>query len=270
MSTSKAPSDPPIGDNDNKFSADCPICLSQLVDKCQLSNCRHEFCLKCLLRWTESHKNCPICRQLMTSIRHNIGDDADNDYDLISVRLLAIIKRYTIYLMNDENRIELLQKELTEAETVRQQRQQVLDQLMNICGSNEQEINQSIDSMIETIYDGLYGVHTGSIDDTNSSDGPTITTTYHSVSNYANETSIISPDSSSDVSYLSFSMRSVLSVSSVRQTTTIDSSNRSAYITDSMFNSDDSYYSNELFCPSIDDSMDDFIDDNHSTDSMVI
>ncbi|XP_054167067.1 uncharacterized protein LOC128964486 [Oppia nitens] len=240
---SEALSDPLIDYNDNKLSADCPICLSQLVDKCQLSNCRHEFCLRCLLRWTGSHENCPVCRQSITSIRHNIGDDADNDYDLISVRLLDIIKRLNIHLMNDENRIERLQRELNSAQEVRQQRQQLLDQLMSIDGNDEEEINISINAVVydienlQTSVSMPYNIQ--HMDDS-------ITRYYGSDVWSASMRSIISNrdnDTDSDI----------ISVNS--SDPSMESSNRSAYITDSIF-SEDSYYASELLCPSIDDSMD--------------
>lgn len=43
----------------------CAICLDIIKEEniCNPSNCNHEFCFTCLLKWDERSSNCPICRE---------------------------------------------------------------------------------------------------------------------------------------------------------------------------------------------------------------
>lgn len=45
------------------FIEKCPICLNQIKKYIKLNNCEHIFCNKCLLKWLNYSKNCPICRR---------------------------------------------------------------------------------------------------------------------------------------------------------------------------------------------------------------
>ena len=42
--------------------SDCAICLSKIKGKCKLDSCSHEFCFKCIKKWTKKNNTCPMCR----------------------------------------------------------------------------------------------------------------------------------------------------------------------------------------------------------------
>lgn len=43
---------------------DCSICLEEVAEKPLIAHpCRHEFCRTCILRWSSTNGNCPLCRQ---------------------------------------------------------------------------------------------------------------------------------------------------------------------------------------------------------------
>lgn len=64
---------------------ECAICLEPYVDKCE-TNCKHEFCKKCLNNWVQSRKiSCPICR---TKIRYYLFNS--EIYEIIIYRKLYI------------------------------------------------------------------------------------------------------------------------------------------------------------------------------------
>ena len=60
--------------NDRKSgekSSICSICMDVIENISELEECRHQFCFKCIIRWSESQRKCPLCRQVFTKILHN-------------------------------------------------------------------------------------------------------------------------------------------------------------------------------------------------------
>ncbi|XP_071587215.1 E3 ubiquitin-protein ligase Topors-like [Heliangelus exortis] len=57
----------------------CPICLDIWQEASYVMPCLHQFCYTCILRWTESKPECPLCRRRVTSILHSVR--ADNDFE---------------------------------------------------------------------------------------------------------------------------------------------------------------------------------------------
>ena len=41
----------------------CPICLSKANIPCNLDNCSHIFCFRCITKWSKLSFKCPCCRK---------------------------------------------------------------------------------------------------------------------------------------------------------------------------------------------------------------
>jgi len=74
-------------------NTECPICYTEIgsKNKC-ITECGHEFCLKCMINWSQQSVACPCCREeLIESSTENDeediedddedDDDEDDDYD---------------------------------------------------------------------------------------------------------------------------------------------------------------------------------------------
>ncbi|NWQ78529.1 TOPRS ligase, partial [Columbina picui] len=55
----------------------CPICQDARSDIASAMPCQHQFCLGCILRWTERRPECPLCRRPIASIRFSEQDEGD-------------------------------------------------------------------------------------------------------------------------------------------------------------------------------------------------
>uniref|UniRef100_A0A663FHI0 RING-type E3 ubiquitin transferase n=1 Tax=Aquila chrysaetos chrysaetos TaxID=223781 RepID=A0A663FHI0_AQUCH len=54
----------------------CPICGDARDDVSYAMPCRHQFCLGCILRWTEVKPECPLCRRPVENVRFSVlGED---------------------------------------------------------------------------------------------------------------------------------------------------------------------------------------------------
>ena len=50
----------------------CPICLDEIGDKNScVTECGHNFCLKCLYRSLKEKNTCPMCRQALQYFTYN-------------------------------------------------------------------------------------------------------------------------------------------------------------------------------------------------------
>jgi len=64
-------------------SNECPICYSEIgsKNKC-VTECGHEFCLKCMLNWSQKSFACPCCRgELVESSTENNEEDIEDEDD---------------------------------------------------------------------------------------------------------------------------------------------------------------------------------------------
>ena len=43
----------------------CAICLDNKNTTFLTIPCKHEFCDKCIFKWLEEHKSCPLCRRIV-------------------------------------------------------------------------------------------------------------------------------------------------------------------------------------------------------------
>ncbi|PKK21232.1 E3 ubiquitin-protein ligase Topors-like [Columba livia] len=55
----------------------CPICQVPRNDIASALPCRHQFCLGCILRWTERKPNCPLCRRPIDTVRFSEQEEGD-------------------------------------------------------------------------------------------------------------------------------------------------------------------------------------------------
>jgi len=46
----------------NTLTLECPVCYSE-PDTAIVLKCKHVFCMNCIMKWTSSSSQCPICRQ---------------------------------------------------------------------------------------------------------------------------------------------------------------------------------------------------------------
>lgn len=62
--------------------SECPICYVAIGDrnKC-ITECGHEFCLKCMLSWSQMNVSCPCCREELIEVSTE-EDEEDEDESL--------------------------------------------------------------------------------------------------------------------------------------------------------------------------------------------
>ncbi|XP_023800584.1 E3 ubiquitin-protein ligase Topors-like isoform X2 [Cyanistes caeruleus] len=56
----------------------CPICFDVPDDIAYAMPCGHQFCLGCILRWTERNPACPLCRSSILTVK--FSDRGGDDY----------------------------------------------------------------------------------------------------------------------------------------------------------------------------------------------
>lgn len=59
-----------------KEDSKCPVCLSEIEDVTFAINCNHEFCFDCIEHWVQQRNRCPVCRQVIHSIRHQVRGES--------------------------------------------------------------------------------------------------------------------------------------------------------------------------------------------------
>jgi len=76
---------------------ECPICLSSINEKenyC-ITECKHEFCLDCLIIHLGKNENCPICRnKIIKHIENNNDDITDEERRILIFNNSSIIARF--------------------------------------------------------------------------------------------------------------------------------------------------------------------------------
>jgi hypothetical protein len=65
--------------SENFGTKQCSVCLEDIQNKCVINSCRHEFCFKCLKKWSKEKNYCPLCRAVYSQIIHNIRSDEEFD-----------------------------------------------------------------------------------------------------------------------------------------------------------------------------------------------
>ncbi|NXG80928.1 TOPRS ligase, partial [Baryphthengus martii] len=53
----------------------CPICHDDQDGIASVMPCRHQFCLGCIVRWTEIRADCPLCRGPVETVRFSVRED---------------------------------------------------------------------------------------------------------------------------------------------------------------------------------------------------
>lgn len=125
----------------------CSICLSDIENKCRSNGCGHEFCLQCLLQWTQTRIDCPVCRQTFTSIRHNFQSE-DKCFDTISIKQIKAMIQLRDRLTENERRIEYFRQCLTEMEERRQRINEGIERICYINDKNENQVNEIIGNIM--------------------------------------------------------------------------------------------------------------------------
>jgi hypothetical protein len=68
---------------------DCSICFNT-IKKSAIGSCTHHFCISCLIRWCEfGGTKCPICKQIITTIRPDTEFDELNKNSLVNLSELS-------------------------------------------------------------------------------------------------------------------------------------------------------------------------------------
>ena len=125
----------------------CPICSSDIENKCRNNGCGHEFCLQCLLRWTQTRIDCPVCRQTFTSIRHNFQSE-ENSFHTIYIKQIEAMIQLRDRLTETERRIEYFRQLMTEAEERSGRINEGIERICNISDNNENQVNEIIGSLL--------------------------------------------------------------------------------------------------------------------------
>lgn len=69
-----------------RSSITCCICMTTPKNKASLDGCSHEFCRKCIVKWSKTENSCPVCRQTFNCVQTEksttrISDRSQNNED---------------------------------------------------------------------------------------------------------------------------------------------------------------------------------------------
>ncbi|CAN8179526.1 unnamed protein product, partial [Coccothraustes coccothraustes] len=59
-------------------NSNCAICQDTWEEVASTLPCHHQFCLGCILRWTQRNPVCPLCRRTIVTVR--FSDHGEDDY----------------------------------------------------------------------------------------------------------------------------------------------------------------------------------------------
>ena len=68
-----APAPPPLPQAPVEEEDECPICVGSLTDNVVLTSCNHKFHRGCVTPWLNSHRTCPMCRNINPTLRDLIN-----------------------------------------------------------------------------------------------------------------------------------------------------------------------------------------------------
>ncbi|KAJ8925565.1 hypothetical protein NQ315_009405 [Exocentrus adspersus] len=71
--------------NSSSPPPNCAICLGACINKCFSDSCMHQFCFKCLLKWSKIKAECPLCKQPLRRIIHNVKSNEEYDEHVVDV-----------------------------------------------------------------------------------------------------------------------------------------------------------------------------------------
>ncbi|XP_053207767.1 E3 ubiquitin-protein ligase Topors-like [Panonychus citri] len=86
----------------------CYICLTTRINPCYADNCLHQFCTNCLLEWSKSSDQCPVCRTTFENLIINVK--SDSDYETIPIQPNPPMGQQQLAL---ENLLDLIISEIT-------------------------------------------------------------------------------------------------------------------------------------------------------------
>ena len=90
---------------------ECSICLENIKSKTKIEPCNHEFCFKCISRWSIKNYLCPLCRTFYVNIlRKNIcyeNRKFQRTSEYIRRHILYKLGRFIIYIKLIHLRYEL-------------------------------------------------------------------------------------------------------------------------------------------------------------------
>ncbi|CAK1540227.1 unnamed protein product [Leptosia nina] len=64
----------------------CAICLGTCKNKSFTDSCLHQFCFRCILRWSKVKAECPLCKQIFKSIIHNVRSNSQYEEYMVEQR----------------------------------------------------------------------------------------------------------------------------------------------------------------------------------------
>ncbi|XP_022130311.2 E3 ubiquitin-protein ligase Topors [Pieris rapae] len=64
----------------------CAICLGTCKNKSFTDSCLHQFCFRCILKWSKVKAECPLCKQIFKSIIHNVRSNHQYEEYMVEQR----------------------------------------------------------------------------------------------------------------------------------------------------------------------------------------
>jgi hypothetical protein len=76
----------------------CSICMGTPKNKANIG-CSHEFCRKCIVKWSKTENSCPVCRQPFSTVKTaksttRIKDKSQSDYGRFEQGMMDLIMNF--------------------------------------------------------------------------------------------------------------------------------------------------------------------------------